>query len=111
MNGSTGADLTLWDRFLIAVTPKSHAEELVDQIYGPDGKGLIPVPQTWEPENYDVPAPLINAKQAVTGIVDRAVERVSSTVGGVQNSLIKIGVIGFIAAAALVAIYAFVGRR
>lgn len=103
-------ELSLWDRFKIAITPKSHAEELVDQIYGPEGRGLIPVPQTYEPELGAQPAVYVELKQDVAGIVDKTTKALSSGIMDVKSSFVKLGIIAFIGIAALVAINAFLRR-
>lgn len=105
-----GTNLSLWDRFKIAITPKSHAEELVDQIYGPEGRGLIPVPETYDPVSAAQPAAYVELKQDVAGIVDKATLAVKNVAAGAQSSLIKLAIIAFVAIAALIAINAFMRR-
>jgi hypothetical protein len=105
-----GAELSWWDRIKIAITPKSHAEAMVDAIYGPDGRGLIPVPQTYDAELASEPADYVEFKQVVTGRIDKAVEAITGTVSGAQSFFIKIAVIAFIGVMALVAINAFIRR-
>ena len=109
MNGE-GAELSWWDKIKLAITPKSHAEELVDQIYGPEGRGLIPVPQTYDPASAQQPAVYVEAKQEIAGVVDKTTKALSAGVDSVKASLFKGGILLFVAAAALIAVYAFIKR-
>jgi len=104
-----GAELSLLDKLKILITPKSHAEAMVDEIYG-DGRGLIPVPQTYDPELSEQPAEYVEMKQEITGRIDKAVTAVKGVVSGAQSSIMKIFIVGFIAVAALVAVNAFIRR-
>jgi hypothetical protein len=98
-----GAELSWFDRLKIFVTPKSYAEATIDAMYGPEGRGLIPLPETYEPERAAEPAAYVEAVQTVGSVVTRAQK-------AVQSSFIKIGIIAFVAIAALVAINAFMRR-
>lgn len=100
---SSKGELSLWDRLKIAVTPKSYAEATVDTIYGPEGRGLVPVPQTYNPELSAYPAKAVEAAQTVGSVVTRATK-------AVQSSFIKLGIVAIVAIAALVALNAFIRR-
>lgn len=106
MNG----ELSLWDRFKIAITPVSHAEQTVNDIYGPDGRGMIPVPKNYEPELASQPAVYVDVKQDIAEVYTSAKEGLAQATAGIQSSLVKFGIVAFIAIAALIAIYAFIRR-
>lgn len=91
--------LSWWERLKIAVMPKSYAEKVVDDIYGPDGRGLIPVPQTYDPTLASEPAVYVSAKQSI-----------GAAAVAVKDSVIKYGIIAVVIVAALVAINAFIRR-
>jgi hypothetical protein len=105
-----GAELSWFDKLKIFITPKSHAEETVDFIYGPEGRGLIPIPETYYPERALEPQIYAGPAIAVEETVAAVRGAVSGAVKGAENSFIKLGIIAFVAVAALVAINAFVRR-
>lgn len=86
------------------ITPKSHAEATVDQIYGPENRGL-PMPEEltqYFPEDSETPQAIVQAKQAVKKTVAQVTDAVTSTTK-------KYLIIGGIVLAVFVFVYAFAG--
>jgi len=117
MNGS---ELTLWDRFKIAITPKSHAEALVDEMYSTEHRGMAGLPgfpavQEYEPESAAAPQIFVDTQRAVVAPFKQAAAAISDASGAVSGTLKKYAIIGFIGIALLVVLYAgtsaFIGRR
>jgi len=95
--------LSWWDRLKIAIMPKSYAEQTVDDIFGAEGRGLIPVPPSYDPSVASQPAIYVAAKQEI-------VTAVTNAASAVQNSAIKFGIIALVVIAALVALNAFIRK-
>lgn len=115
-----GAELSLWDRFKIAITPKSHAETLVDEMYSPESRGMGGLPgftptQEFEPESASTPQIFVDTKRAVVAPFKQAASAISSAGGALSGTLKKYAIIVFIGAALLIVLYAgtaaFISRR
>ena len=103
-------ELSWWDRLKIAVMPKSHAEATVDAIYGPEGRGLIPIPDTYEPDYAASPAEIVQTRQEISAAIAAPFNAVSSAMQSAKSSFIMVGIVGFVMIASLVAIYAYLKR-
>lgn len=109
-----GAELSLWDRFKIAITPKSHAEAIVDSMYSPENRGMVGLPgftdvPEYESESASTPAFIVETKQAAVRAVESVITPFKQAATTLASSIKKYLIIAFIGLALLVAIYAFAG--
>lgn len=94
-----------FDSLKRAIVPKSHAEALVDEIYGqhtvaPDVPEIL---SRYEPGYSAYPAPVVRVKQKVTGAID--------AVGG---AVTKYAIVAIAVAIVLLLLYGFlpeIGRK
>lgn len=99
----------LWDRFKLAITPESHAESVVNEIYSPENRGMVGLPgfspePFFDPESGGTPDVIVSTTRAITEPFKKA----SAAIGGtIQKWLIFAAV--FIVL--LVVSYAFVRSR
>lgn len=108
------AELTLWDRFLEKITPQSHAETLVNEMYSPENRGMAGLPgfnpvQEYEPESASTPQILVDTKRAVVAPFKQAASALSSVGESIGGTFKKYAIFGFVGVAVLIAIYAAVG--
>src|SRR3970040_1853383 len=96
----------LWDRFKLAITPESHAESVVNEVYSPEHRGMAGLPgytplvTEYDPEQADTPAIIVETKRAIAAPLKAAAAAVSGT-------LTKYAIIGGIFLVLLVVIYGF----
>jgi len=58
------SDLNLWDRMLFAITPESHAETIVNEIYSSPARSLKPDPY-YNPADLSKPQVYVTTKDTV----------------------------------------------
>jgi len=103
----------LWNRFKLAITPESHAESLVNEMFAPEHRGMAGLPgytplvTEYDPEQANIPASIVDAKRAI-------IEPIKTAASAVTGTLTKYAIIGGIFLVLLVVIYGFAqgfGRR
>jgi hypothetical protein len=72
--------MSLWDKFLDAVTPESAAESVVNQIYAPGGTAQRGLADPALPATADLslPAVYVRAKDAVSSGVENITNQIQS---------------------------------
>ena len=104
-------ELSLWDRFKIAITPVSHAEALVNEMYSPEHRGMAGLPgfepiQEYEPERAETPQLLVDTQRAVVEPFKRVGAALSATGTAITGTIKKYAIIAFVGVALLVILYA-----
>jgi hypothetical protein len=99
----------LWDSFKRAIVPKSHAEAVVDEIYGEENQGMLGTPgyksqPYYDPDLAKVPAKIVTTIEVIGGATERAGDAIF---GNLRNLAIWL----FAALIVLAAVYGFFGRR
>lgn len=94
-----------WERIKEAVTPVSHAEALVNEIYSPENRGLAVVSgeARFEPESASTPQVFVGARQAVSSAI-------TSTAAAIKSQFTKAATFGVIALVLLFIIWLVIRR-
>lgn len=82
----------LWDRFKLAITPESHAESVVNEIYSPENRGMVGLPgfspePFFDPESGGTPDIVVSTTRAIT----EPFKRVGTAISGTVNKFLIIG--------------------
>lgn len=105
-----------WEKFKMLITPESHAESIVNEIYSIENKGLLGTSgYPPEPKLYPavarlpstVAAPYIGTAKAVSAVSNNIKSFVGDVKSGTQKTMIYL----FVALLALAAVYGFFGRK
>ena len=98
-----------WDSFKRFITPESHAESIVNEIYSVENKcmlgtsGFPPAP-VYNPRLATVPAKAVNVIEIIGGATENLIDKSSAAIK-------KYLIIGFIGLAVLAAVYGWFGRK
>lgn len=98
----SGNELNFWDRFLISITPESHAEGIVNEIYSSPSRTLKPDP-AYDVTDLSSPNVYVNAKGAIS-------DTVSAIKGFAGIGIATVAIFILVALAIYVAIPALIRR-